>query len=75
MIRKVGNQMKVRENSEEKTVDFGRLNPGDCFRWNDELYIKSDFNQNAVGLNDGHALTDMCGDMVTPVNAEVQILG
>ena len=66
--------MRVIENNEKNTVDFAVLNPGDCFRWEGNLYVKSDYGQDATGLTDGSALGDMCGDMVTPVNAEVQII-
>lgn len=66
--------MKVLENNEKNLVDFTDLNAGDCFRYGGRLYIKSDCDQEAVGLNDGDALCDMCDTMVTPVNAEVQII-
>jgi hypothetical protein len=71
--------MRVIENNEKNTVDFADLEPGDCFRHTtknhvSQLYIKSQCGQEAVGLSDGFALCDMCGDMVTPVNAEVQII-
>ncbi len=66
--------MRVLENNEKNTVDFAKLEPGDCFRWNGELYIKSDCAQEAVCLNSGYHLEDMCGEPVIPVNAEVQII-
>lgn len=66
--------MKVKENNEKNTVDYEKLEPGDCFRFEDELFIKSDYDQDAVGLKSGHAKCDMCGEQVTPVNAEVQII-
>lgn len=69
-----GTEMKVLENNEKNTVDFAELNPGDCFRLEGYLYVKSAYGQEAVGLDDGHALCGMCGDMVTPVNAQVQII-
>ena len=66
--------MKVRENNEKNTVDFAELEPGDCFRWKGNLYVKSDCEQDAVGLEDGWTLADMCGEQVISVNAEVQII-
>ena len=66
--------MRVKENNEKNVVDFGELDKGDCFKWEGNLYIKSACDQEAVGLNDGFALADMCGEMVTPVNAEVQVI-
>ncbi len=66
--------MKVLENNEKNVVDFAVLDPGDCFRWGGSLYIKSDFEQDATGLADGHAYAEMCGKMVQPVNAKIQII-
>lgn len=66
--------MRVKENNKDDMVDFANLDAGDCFRYCGALYVKSDFEQDAVGLTDGHALEGMCGDMVAPVNAEVQII-
>lgn len=66
--------MKILENNEKNTVDFAELDPGDCFRWEGGLYIKSDYEQDAVGLGNGHPLAEMCGEQVTPVNAEIQII-
>ena len=66
--------MRVLENNKKNVVDFAELDAGDCFRWEGELYIKSQFNQDAIGLKDGWAVEDMCGEMVQPVSAEVQII-
>ena len=66
--------MKVLGKNEKNTVDFVELDAGDCFQYEGNLYVKSEYEQDAVGLTDGHALCDMCGDQVTPVNAEVQII-
>lgn len=66
--------MRVIENNEKNTVNFTKLKSGDCFRWRGNLYVKSECDQEAVGLTDGDALENMCGDQVTPVNAEVQII-
>lgn len=66
--------MRIKENNEGNTVDYGELEAGDCFRYREELYLKADFEQDAICLTDGSMLTDMCGDMVIPVNAEVQII-
>lgn len=66
--------MKVLENNEKNTVDFAELEPGDCFRWDGNLYVKSQFEQDAIGLVDGYAMEGMCGSQVQPVNAEVQII-
>ena len=66
--------MKILENNEKNTVDFADLDPGDCFRWDGGLYVKSNCDQEAVSLVDGYALSEMCGEQVQPVNAEVQII-
>ncbi len=66
--------MRVRENNEKNKVDFADLGEGDCFRYCGELWIKTDYEQDGVCLVDGNVHEDMCGDMVTPVNAEVQII-
>lgn len=65
--------MRVRENNEGNTVDFADLEPGDCFRHRGKLWIKANYEQDAICLQDGEMRTEFCGDMVTPVNAEVQI--
>jgi len=44
--------MKVLENNEKNTIDFAELDPGDCFRYCGKLYVKSAFEQDAVGLAD-----------------------
>ncbi len=66
--------MRVRKNNEKNTVDFAELEPGDCFRDKGKLWIKTDYKQDGVCLNDGEIRSEFCGDMVTPVNAEVQII-
>ena len=66
--------MKVRENNEKNIVDYATLNKGDCFRYQGYLLIKTDGSQNAVCLSDGSEYDRMCGEQVTPVNAEVQII-
>lgn len=66
--------MKVMENNEKNLVDFADLDAGDCFRYQGDLCVKSDYRQEAISLNDGTAYEDMCGERVTPVSAEVQII-
>lgn len=66
--------MKVLENNEKNTVDFAELKPGDCFWWKGHLFIKSNFAQHAVEFSDGRTIMCMCGVIVTPVNAVVQII-
>ena len=66
--------MKVLENNEKNTVDYAELEPGDCFRHRDKLWMKVDYDQDGVCLEDGELRCEFCGDMVTPVNAEVQII-
>lgn len=65
--------MKVKETKKHK-VDFATLKPGDCFWWDNTLFVKSNYNQRATGLVGGRSLCDMCGEMVTPINAEVHII-
>lgn len=66
--------MKILENNEKNTVDFAELDPGDCFRYCGRLYVKSAFDQDAIGLVNGEVMAEMCGSQVQPVNAEVQII-
>ena len=66
--------MRVKENNEKNTVDFAELEAGDCFRYGGKLWIKTNYAQDAVRLCDGTVYSDMCEDIVTPVNAEVQII-
>ena len=66
--------MRVKGNNEKNTVDFEDLSAGDCFRYEKNLYVKSSYSQDAIGLSDGHALCNMCDTQVTPVNAEVQVI-
>ncbi|KKN69799.1 hypothetical protein LCGC14_0437450 [marine sediment metagenome] len=66
--------MRVRENNEKNLIDFADLDAGDCFRYEGTVCIKTEFDQDAVTLGDGSVWSDMCGNMVTPVNAEVQII-
>ncbi len=66
--------MKIVKREKEKTVDFVTLKPGDCFRAFDQLYVKSQIDQDATGLENGDARVNMCGIYVVPVNAEVQII-
>jgi len=66
--------MRILENKEKNLVDFTDLSVGDCFRYDGQLYIKSDCDQEAVGLVDGNALSELCNTRVTPVNAEVHII-
>jgi len=66
--------MRVIKGTEKSTVDFVTLKPGDCFEKWGELYIKSQAEQQATGLENGEARVNMCGVYVTPVNAEVQII-
>ena len=66
--------MKVIENSKENTVDFAKLKPGDCFKWENSLLIKTDYKQDAVDLETGAVYENICGEEITPINAEVRII-
>lgn len=67
--------MKIRKQNEKRTVDFATLKVGDCFYDSDgDLIMKTDHEQDGVDLSNGVIYTDHCGDMVTLVNAEVQII-
>lgn len=66
--------MRVKENNERNLVSFSKLKQGDCFRWSNSILIKTDVEQDAVDLADGVVYSNMCDDMVTPINAEVQII-
>lgn len=67
--------MRILENNEKNKVDFAELDAGDCFRDCDgELMIKTDWEQDAVSLEDGQVFGNFCGKEVTPVNAEVRVI-
>ncbi len=66
--------MKIKEDYGENMMDFAELEAGDCFKWRSDLYIKTDYEQDAVRLSDGLALDNMCDKQVTPINVEVQII-
>ena len=62
----------------ENKVDFAELKAGDCFRYEDGLWIKCccticDAGK-AARLNDGVINVGMDGEMVAPVNAEVRVV-
>ena len=65
--------MKVNWNSGKDKTDFGHIRPGCCFVYENCLYIKCGFAQQAVRLTDGAARFKMCGEFVTPVIAKVQV--
>ena len=68
--------MRIRKKNEESTtVDFATLEVGTVFYDSDgDLIMKTDHEQDGVDLSTGAIYTDHCGDRVTPVRAEVQIL-
>lgn len=67
--------MRIKDKVEKDKVDFAELESGDCFRDCDgELMIKTDWEQDAVSLEDGQVFSNWCGRAVTPVNAEVHII-
>ena len=67
--------MKVIEKKENNKVDFADLNVGDCFKDDDgDIMIKTDWEQEAVHLATGIVYINQCERMITPVNAEVQII-
>lgn len=67
--------MEINENVKQNVVDFETLNPGDCFKDKEgDIMIKTDWEQDAVMLRDGVVFSDQCGQMVTPIDAEVQII-
>lgn len=66
--------MRILENNEKNTVDFAELDPGDCFRYEGMVCIKIQIDQDAIVLSNGEVWSGMCGNMVTPVNAEVQVI-
>ncbi len=62
--------------AEAKEIRFGDLNTGDVFEWNDGYYMiifSTDYQSNAVGLDDGNCLHFEYDDMVTPVDCELAI--
>ena len=71
--------MKIVDNKAEvKLKKFEDLVNGQCFKWNisgnTDLLMKTDYEQDAISLIDGEYYSELCGDMVIPINAEVHII-
>ena len=72
--------MKITYNKTENLVEFAAIGTGDCFSYNDEMYIKieSTYNQftkvrNAVNLDDGSVDFFGMADLVTPIDCELVV--
>ncbi len=58
--------------SPRNSVDFENLKPGDTFIHQGAIWMKAvDLCQLGVNLGTGECQIDMCGDIVTPVEATV----
>ncbi len=66
--------MRVLENNEKNVVDFSDLDIGDAFRHEGRIFVKTDWEQDAVRIDDGVVYEQMCREKVIPVNAEVQVI-
>lgn len=67
----------VNDAAEQKPVKFEDLDEGQCFKWSkgeSGIMLKTDCDQDAVDLTDGEYYSDLCGEDVYPVNAEIHIV-
>ena len=67
----------VNDTVKQKSVKYEDVREGSCFKFSKDgtdVLMKTDFEQDAVSLIDGEYLSDLCGDNVFPVNAEVHII-
>ncbi|KKN71229.1 hypothetical protein LCGC14_0422720 [marine sediment metagenome] len=66
------------EKKELKSTLFEDLNEGDCFWFAAEtdanIWMKTNYEQDAVNLIDGEYGSDLCGEAVYLVNAEIHIV-
>jgi len=70
--------MKIVEDKKRPGVLYESLNATDCFRLQEndnDLWLKTDFDQDAVSLVDGEYISDMCGETVFPVAVELHVIG
>lgn len=63
---------------EQEPIKFEDLEAGQCFKWNrsatTNIWMKTDYDQDAVDLGDGEYCSNLYGEDVFPVNAEVHIV-
>lgn len=67
----------VNVKAEQESVKFEDLDEGQCFKWgkdDDEVYLKTDYEQDAVNLETGEYFSNLCGEDVFPVDAEVHVI-
>lgn len=67
----------VNDKKEQEAEKFEDLPNGHCFRWDDvsfDILLKTDYEQDAVSLVDGEYYSNLCGEDIVPVNAEVHIV-
>ena len=67
----------VNTKTEQEPVKFEELDEGQCFKMHiadTEVWMKTDYDQDAVSLIDGEYYSDLCEEDVYPVNAEIHIL-
>ncbi|MCK5611630.1 hypothetical protein KAR91_57700 [Candidatus Pacearchaeota archaeon] len=65
------------EKEESKRILFEDLDKGACFWFSDEtdenIWMKTNYEQDAVDLTDGEYRNKLCGETVYPVNIELHI--
>lgn len=67
--------MKVTPKSpkEHKFVDYATLDEGEVFVFNGDIFIKTEYgDQVGICLTEGCYIDEMCGTLVTPVDAELK---
>ncbi len=67
----------VNSKAEQKSVKYEDVRIGTCFKFDKDsadIFMKTDYEQDAVSLIDGEYQYGLCGENVFPVNVEVHIV-
>jgi hypothetical protein len=67
----------VRVIDDVSLTKYEDLEEGQCFKWSkdaENVLLKTDYEQDAVDLVDGEYYSDLCGEDVYPVEAEIHII-
>lgn len=62
---------------EQKSVRYEDVNVGSCFKFSKDdtnVFLKTDYEQDAVSVINGEYYSNLCGEDVFPVNVEVHII-
>jgi len=70
--KKVSDRISPNINTTPPGVTYSNLYDGDCFIWGGRLWIKSEVDgQEAINLADGDQVSDMCDEVVIPVDVKI----